>query len=77
MEKALKEIFFRLDGAWASFELTAVRKREDYLKPFRVLRCKIDDQVDLEAPSGSALHFDKLSAVSRVEPSAAADGFVP
>lgn len=50
MEKALKEIFFRLDGAWASFELMAIREREDYLKPFRVLRCKIDDQVDLEAP---------------------------
>src|SRR3990172_9278767 len=52
MEKALKEIFFRLDGAWASFELMAIRKREDYLKPFRVLRCKIDDQVDFDAPEG-------------------------
>lgn len=52
MEKELKEIFFRLDGAWASFELMAIRKREDYLKPFRVLRCKIDDQVDFDAPEG-------------------------
>jgi len=49
MSRDLKEEFFRLDGAWASFELRAVRKREDYLKPFRVLRCKIDDQVDFEA----------------------------
>ncbi|HEY2988387.1 MAG TPA: alpha-isopropylmalate synthase regulatory domain-containing protein [Candidatus Binatia bacterium] len=50
MERDLKEVFFRLDGAWASFELAAIRKREDYLKPFRVLRCKIDDQVDFQAP---------------------------
>jgi len=49
MEKALKEVFFRLDGAWASFELMSIRNREDYLKPFRVLRCKIDDQVDFQA----------------------------
>src|SRR5712691_10883474 len=49
MERDLKEIFFRLEGAWASFELAAIRKREDYLKPFRVLRCKIDDQVDFQA----------------------------
>jgi len=46
----LKEAFFHLDGAWASFELMSIRKREDYLKPFRVLRCKIDDQVDFQAP---------------------------
>jgi len=46
----LKEVFFRLDGAWASFELMSIRRREDYLKPFRVLRCKIDDQVDFQAP---------------------------
>jgi 2-isopropylmalate synthase len=45
----LKEDFFRLDGAWASFELMSIRRREDYLKPFRVLRCKIDDQVDFQA----------------------------
>ena len=50
MARDLKEIFFRLDGAWASFELTSIRMREDYLKPFRVLRCNIDDQVDFEAP---------------------------
>ncbi len=50
MGKELKEEFFRLDGAWASFELMSIRKREDYLKPFKVLRCKIDDQVDFTAP---------------------------
>ena len=50
MARDLKEVFFRLDGAWASFELMSIRKREDYLKPFHVLRCKIDDQVDFEAP---------------------------
>lgn len=53
MEKTLKEVFFRLDGAWASFELMSIRKREDYLKPFRVLRCKIDDQVDFQAAEGN------------------------
>jgi 2-isopropylmalate synthase len=50
MARDLKEDFFRLDGAWASFELRAIRKRDDYLKPFRVLRCRIDDQVDFQAP---------------------------
>lgn len=50
MEKDLKEDFFRLDGAWASFELMAIRKREDYLKPFRILNCKIDDRVDFQTP---------------------------
>jgi len=50
MARDLKEAFFHLDGAWASFELMSIRKREDYLKPFRVLRCKIDDQVDFQAP---------------------------
>ncbi len=49
MSRDLKEDFFRLDGAWASFELMSIRQREDYLKPFRVLRCKIDDQVDFQA----------------------------
>ena len=53
MARDLKEDFFRLDGAWASFELTSIRKREDYLKPFRVLRCKIDDQVDFQAPESA------------------------
>lgn len=50
MGRDFKEDFFRLDGAWASFELMSIRRREDYLKPFRVLRCKIDDQVDFQAP---------------------------
>lgn len=50
MPRDLKEDFFRLDGAWASFELMAIRKREDYLKPFKIIRCKIDDQVDFNAP---------------------------
>jgi 2-isopropylmalate synthase len=48
MARELKEQFFRLDGAWASFELASTRKREDYLKPFRVLKCRIDDQVDFQ-----------------------------
>jgi 2-isopropylmalate synthase len=52
MARDLKEDFFRLDGAWASFELISIRKREDYLKPFRVLRCKINDQVDFQVPEG-------------------------
>ena len=51
MARDLKEDFFRLDGAWASFELMSIRRRDDYLKPFRVLRCKIDDQVDFQAPA--------------------------
>jgi 2-isopropylmalate synthase len=53
MAADLKEEFFRLDGAWASFELTSIRRREDYLRPFRVLRCKIDDQVDFQSPAGN------------------------
>lgn len=53
MARDLKEDFFRLDGAWASFELMAIRKREDYLKPFHVLRCKIDDQVDFQDPENA------------------------
>lgn len=53
MERNLREVFFRLDGAWASFELMSIRQREDYLNPFRVLRCKIDDQVDFQAPEGA------------------------
>jgi 2-isopropylmalate synthase len=28
----------------------SIRQREDYLKPFRLLRCKIEDQVDFQAP---------------------------
>ncbi|HXV81447.1 MAG TPA: alpha-isopropylmalate synthase regulatory domain-containing protein [Candidatus Binatia bacterium] len=50
MSRDLKEDFFRLDGAWASFELMSIRQRDDYLKPFRVLRCKIDDRVDFQVP---------------------------
>ncbi|MGH7796214.1 MAG: alpha-isopropylmalate synthase regulatory domain-containing protein [Candidatus Binatia bacterium] len=51
MTRDLKEIFVRLEGAWASLELISIRNRDDYLKPFRVLRCKIDDQVDFQAQS--------------------------
>ena len=50
MARDLREDFFRLDGAWASFELMSIRRSEDYLRPFRILRCKIDDQVDFQAP---------------------------
>jgi len=42
----LKEEFFRLDGAWASFELMMIRNRQDYLKPFRVLRCNAVSNLD-------------------------------
>jgi 2-isopropylmalate synthase len=49
MASDLKEEFFRLDGAWASFELMSIRRREDYLKPFRVLKCTIDDQVEFQS----------------------------
>jgi hypothetical protein len=42
MARDLKEDFFRLDGAWASFELMSIRQREDYLKPFIAA---IDDTV--------------------------------
>lgn len=49
MARDLKEDFFRFDGAWASFELMSIRRREDYLRPFKILRCKIDDQVDFQA----------------------------
>ena len=55
MPRYLKEDFFRLDGAWASFELMSIRKREDYLKPFRLVRCKIDDQVDFDSPEPNGL----------------------
>ncbi len=61
MNKDLKEDFFRLDGAWASFELMAIRKREDYLKPFRVLKCRIDDQVDFHDPE--AVHSSTEASV--------------
>jgi 2-isopropylmalate synthase len=61
MPKDLKEDFFRLDGAWASFELMAIRKRQDYLKPFRVLKCKIDDQVNFSDPE--AVHSSTEASV--------------
>lgn len=79
MERNLKEVFFRLDGAWASFELTSIRKREDYLKPFRVLRCKIDDQVDFQAPEGlrSATEASVLIEIFGEEELVAASGRGP
>jgi 2-isopropylmalate synthase len=46
----LKEAFFRLDGAWASFELMSIRSGREYVRPFQVLRCKIDDQVNFQSP---------------------------
>lgn len=79
MEKEFKEIFFRLDGAWASFELLAIRKRDDYLKPFRVLRCKIDDQVDFDAPEGlrSATEATVLIQIFGADELVAANGRGP
>jgi len=53
LAKDLKDDFFRLDGAWASFELNMIRSRADYSRPFRVLRCKMDVQVDFQAPENS------------------------
>ena len=66
MQKNLKEDFFRLDGARASFELMSIRKREDYLKPFRVIRCKIEDHVDFQ---------NTEQAVSRTDASVVVDIF--
>jgi len=79
MAKDLKEVFFRLDGAWASFELMSIRKREDYLKPFRVLKCKIDDQVDFQAAEGvkNATEASVLIDVLGSEEHVAADGRGP
>jgi len=79
MDRDLKEVFFRLDGAWASFELMSIRKREDYLKPFRVLRCKIDDQVDFQAPEGlrSATEASVLIEIFGEEELVAASGRGP
>lgn len=79
MTQELKEDFFRLDGAWASFELMAIRKRDDYLKPFRVLRCKIDDQVDFQAPevSRSATEATLLIEIFGAEQLVAASGRGP
>ena len=79
MGRDLKEDFFRLDGAWASFELMSIRKREDYLKPFRVLRCKIDDQVDFQAPEsvGSATEATVLIEIFGEEELVAGSGQGP
>ena len=79
MERDLKETFFRLDGAWASFELTSIRQRDDYLKPFRVLRCKIDDQVDFQAPeeARSATEASVLIEIFGEEELVAASGRGP
>ena len=79
MARDLKEAFFRLDGAWASFELGSIRRREDYLKPFRVLRCKIDDQVDFQSPGApqSATEASVLIEVFGEQELAAANGRGP
>ncbi len=77
MQRDLKEIFFRLDGAWASFELMSIRKREDYLKPFRVKRCKIDDQVTFEGGEQATSHTEASVVVDifgTEEPGAATGG---
>ncbi len=79
MAKDLKEEFFILDGAWASFELTSIRRRDDYLKPFHVLRCKIEDQVDFQAPEslGSATEATVLIEIFGEEELVAATGRGP
>lgn len=66
MDRNLKEVFFRLDGAWASFELIAIREREDYLKPFRVLKCKIDDQVDFQAATAEMRNTTEASVLIEI-----------
>jgi len=33
----------------------SIRRRDDYLRPFRVLRCKIDDPVDFQAGVDNAM----------------------
>lgn len=79
MARNLKEDFFRLDGAWASFELMEIRKRDDYLKPFRVLRCKIDDQVDFATPesAGNPTEATVLMEIFGVEELVASSGRGP
>ena len=79
MARDLKEDFFRLDGAWASFELMSIRSRQDYLKPFRVLRCKIDDQVDFQAAESprSATEATVLIEIFGEEEHSAATGRGP
>ncbi len=77
MQRDLKETFFRLDGAWASFELMSIRKREDYLKPFRVKGCKIDDQVAFESGEQATSHTEASVVVDifgTEEPGAATGG---
>jgi len=56
-----------------------IRKREDYLKPFRVLRCKIDDQVDFQAPEsvGSATEATVLIEIFGEEELVAGSGQGP
>ncbi|MBI4527502.1 MAG: hypothetical protein HY695_27215 [Deltaproteobacteria bacterium] len=78
MERNFKEAFFRLDGAWASFELMAIRKREDYLKPFRVVRCKIDEQVEFQDTEvTSTTEATVLIEIFGAEELVAADGRGP
>jgi 2-isopropylmalate synthase len=79
MARDLKEDFFRLDGAWASFELMSIRRREDYLKPFRVLRCKIDDQVNFQVaePLRSATEATVLIEIFGAQELMAANGLGP
>jgi len=79
MQRNLKEIFFRLDGAWASFELMSIRKREDYLKPFRIIRCKIDDQVAFDDRGQTTSHTEASVVVDifGAEEHAAASGRGP
>lgn len=79
MARDFKEDFFRLEGAWASFELMSIRRRDDYLKPFRVLRCKIDDQVDFQASerSRSATEATVLIEIFGIEELVAARGRGP
>ncbi len=78
MERNFKQAFFRLDGAWASFELMAIRKREDYLKPFRVVRCKIDEQVEFQDTEvTSTTEATVLIEIFGAEELVAADGRGP
>jgi 2-isopropylmalate synthase len=79
MSRDLKEEFFRLDGAWASFELMSIRSRQDYLRPFRVLRCKINDQVDFQlvAQSRASTEATVLIEIFGEEELVAASGHGP
>ena len=77
MTRDLKEVFFRLEGAWASFELMSIRKREDYLRPFRVLRCKIDDQVDFNVAASGSTEATVLIEIFGAQDLVAANGSGP